>query len=768
MRLDQVNARRGSDLAPALDGRAVVVQGTVSIAAIPIANYSHLAIQDDAGRGAVVEGSMRLLSGVRAGERIVVRGVVARRTGLPVIAASQVDVVSRGPAPAARKMQASDVQRLENLGLLVAAEGRVIARSEGAGGEYLLIGDRDNPLRVFLPQPAGRAGAALFARVERGDRVRATGIVTQYAPTPPYDGHFQVVVPDDESVELIQKRWLISPATFVLCVCALGVALGLWWSRERRLSSQRRMVRMFHGIGEEVIAAASPADIVRKMNAALRPALKLGGVHAYLYNRATKALDRVQPSAEAAPFSVPVFGPEGTLPVGPAVAFRNQALMTIPDTRRSPFFPDGRPEGQPVSVMFIPMFAETALVGVLELYGPRPMGELNADEKILVQHLANQIAISLRLIEEKSIREQLFRSEKLAAVGRLISGVAEELRAPIENISRLSGVLAAEVDGPAAADLRAISAESRRASDIVARLVSFMQPASSEAKRIDLNALLRSLVDFRADQWRERGISIRLSLCPQPVLIVGSPGQIERLFLDLLVQAEQTLTDTAQKVISIGTGVLARRVLVEIGYVADPIKAAGDNHRDALPGESVTRGIVHSHGGEIRLVRSADGECRIEVELPLVATGAGNASGEAARRQLTCLVVDPERESAAALTAVLTGAGCRVIPAGTAEEALERVQRMRFDAVFCVTELPGLNWVQFADVVRPMIGGFVLLTEGFDWELSRGLVDGDSFVLSKPIQEDELDRVLDGIEQRVANSRGPQIVRPLTSSRALR
>ena len=768
MRLDQVNARKGSDLAPALEGRAVVIQGTVSTAAIPIGNYSHVAIQDDAGTGAVVEGSMRLLSGLRAGDRIVARGVVARRTGLPVVAASAVDVASRGPAPAARKLSAGNAQRLANLGLLVAVEGRVISRGEVAGGEYLVIGDTENPLRVFPPQPAGRAGAALFARVERGDRVRATGIASQYAPAPPYDGHFQVVVPDDESVELLQKRWLISPATFVLCVCALGVALGLWWSRERRLSSQRRMIRMFHGIGEEVIAAGSPADIVRKMNAALRPALKLGGVHAYLYNRATKALDRVQPSPEAAPFSAPVFGPEGSLPLGPAVAFRNQALMTIPDTRRSPFFPDGRPEGQPGSVMLIPMFADAALVGVLELYSSKPMGELNADEKILAQHLANQIAIALRLMEEKSIREQLYHSEKLAAVGRLISGVAEELRAPIENISRLSDVLAREIDGPAAADLRAISAESNRASDIVARLVSFMQPARSEAKRIDLNALLRSLLDFRVGQWRERGISVRLSMCPQPVLVVGSPGQIERLFLDLLVQAEQTLTEATHKVISIGTGVLARRVLVEIGYIADPIKAAGDSQRDALPGESVTRGIVHSHGGDIRLVRSEDGECRIEVELPLVASGAAAASSEAARRQLTCLVVEPDRENAAELTGILTGAGCRVIPAGTAEEALELVQRMRFDAVFCAIELPGLNWVQFAEAVRPMIGGFVLLTEGFDWELSRGLVSGDSFVLSKPIHEEELDRVLDGIEQRVAGARGPQIVRPFTARRALR
>jgi len=78
--------------------------------------------------------------------------------------------------------------------------------------------------------------------------------------------------------------------------------------------------------------------------------------------------------------------------------------------------------------MFVPMFAETELVGVLEIFDSKPLHEFTPDERIQTQHLANQIALALRLIEEKSVREQLSRSEKLAAIGQLISGVAAELR----------------------------------------------------------------------------------------------------------------------------------------------------------------------------------------------------------------------------------------------------------------------------------------------------------------------------------------------------
>jgi hypothetical protein len=55
---------------------------------------------------------------------------------------------------------------------------------------------------------------------------------------------------------------------------------------------------------------------------------------------------------------------------------------------------------------------------------------------------------------------------------------------------------------------------------------------------------------------------------------------------------------------------------------------------------------------------------------------------------------------------------------------------------------------------------FVLLSDGFDWELSRGLVNGDSYILPKPVERSELERVLTIVDARVAESHGIKIVRP--------
>ena len=54
----------------------------------------------------------------------------------------------------------------------------------------------------------------------------------------------------------------------------------------------------------------------------------------------------------------------------------------------------------------------------------------------------------------------------------------------------------------------------------------------------------------------------------EPLYVLGSQGQLEQVFLNLLVHAEQSLVDAPQKVITMRTSVLAKRLLVEIAFTA--------------------------------------------------------------------------------------------------------------------------------------------------------------------------------------------------------
>jgi CheY-like chemotaxis protein len=251
------------------------------------------------------------------------------------------------------------------------------------------------------------------------------------------------------------------------------------------------------------------------------------------------------------------------------------------------------------------------------------------------------------------------------------------------------------------------------------------------------------------------------------VHVLGSQGQLERVFLDLLIQAEQSLAEASEKRLTIASSVLARRALVEIGFGVNPLKGARDSESQresvvGVPGEGVTRGIVRSHGGEMRLVRVGDSECRLELELPVAPVRlAEEVTGV---RPFTCMVVEPDPEALQELVRMLTNRGCRVIPASGAEEGTELVQRLRFDVVFCAMRLPGLNWIEFSERIRPQTGAFVLLSEGYDYELSRGLLSAETHVLTMPFAEAELDQLLAVVESRIASretvsTRGLKIVR---------
>jgi CheY-like chemotaxis protein len=374
-----------------------------------------------------------------------------------------------------------------------------------------------------------------------------------------------------------------------------------------------------------------------------------------------------------------------------------------------------------------------------------------------MQHLANQVATALTLQEQHSMREQLFRSEKLAAAGQLISDVAEELRSPLDSIVLQASNLQAAEPGQSNQELESIAGEARRASEIVARLISFGRVEQAEVAQVDLNAILSGLLKFRAPEWKVKGVEIQSQLAPKRAIVMGSAGQIEQVLLNLLVDAEKSAAEAHEKTITVSTSLLAKRVLVEISY---PVRA--DGHRTELLdgdpagsgalGLGVCRGIIQSHGGEFRVVRVSPSQSRFDVELPVVDLGPGGApTGEFIEgRQLTVLVVEPDTKVQRQLVQLLGTRGDRVVPVSSAEEGVDVVERLRFDMVICAVRLPGLNWVEFFERVRRQVGGLVLLSDGFNNDLGRSFAGGEALVLNKPINEAELQRICRTIEERAA------------------
>ena len=151
------------------------------------------------------------------------------------------------------------------------------------------------------------------------------------------------------------------------------------------------------------------------------------------------------------------------------------------------------------------------------------------EEQAAVQHLANQIAASLRLQEQRAMREQLFRSEKLAATGQLISGVATELRTPLEAITQIAAALSeCNMRTIPAGALERLSMEAERANEIVSRLMSFSGTAEPELQQVDVFEIMEHLIAFREHEWRESHLRVQHKLGPGKAIVLGSRGNWSR------------------------------------------------------------------------------------------------------------------------------------------------------------------------------------------------------------------------------------------------
>lgn len=754
--LEQAGSRAGQDRAPANEGREVEVTGQVSAKPIWIADSYYVAIQDQASFGLLLRPQIPQLPDLQPGDWVEARGVIARRGGLPILTPQAVQRLRQDAPPAPKTITPLELAGFRYMGVLVTLDSVITGEDQNGGGDLLSIGPRGDELNVFLPRTRRDTGPQLSG-FRAGDRIRVTGIASQYCTLPPFDRYFQVLIPAPASVVLLSRGWAIQPPVLLAALILAGALAVIWWFRERRMASLRKQMRMLHSLGEQVIGATSSTEILRRLMLNLPALSNAAGVGLYIHNRATKMLEGVR-SNNTVVDSIDPEAPAGSLAAGIAACYRGHTLIAIPDVRRSQYFRKEDAVLAPRSVLLVPMFAQSELIGVLEIHHSRRFHYFSRGEQAAMQHLANQIATALKLQEQHSMREQLFRSEKLAAAGQLISDVANELQSPLQSITALAHTLLARNGDSNHTELESITSEASRASEIVSRLVSFATVEQAEAEPLDLNAILDGLLKFRAPEWKAKGVEIKADLAVKRAIVLGSAGQIEQVLLNLLVDAEKSAAEAREKVITVSSSLLAKRVLVEIAY---PLRSPdtrgdstdGDHTGSGALGLGVCRGIIESHGGEFRVVRTSPAQARFDIELPVIEarqSGSGSSELTEAIRQLTTLVVEPDTKVQRQLVQMLGNRGDRVVPVSSAEEALDIVERLRFDMVICAVRLPGLNWVAFCERVRLRVGGFVLLTDAYNSDVGRAFRNSEGFVLTKPVEEADLHRICRAVEDRTS------------------
>jgi signal transduction histidine kinase len=746
--LEEASRRIPASFAAAHAGEHVTVQGTVSGPKVRILEHSHIAITDDRGFGFTLEWDGEPKTALEPGDVVRATGIIAQRFGLPLLRPDSVQKSGRALPPEPVPLTTSDLNEFRNLGRYVEMEAVVFSSSQNAAGDILLTSERSATVAIFLPRKPGDNGG--LRQFRSGDKVRVRGISSQYCPIPPYDRGFQVVVQNQASVAVARRAWVIAGDMMLYALIALAAIFGIWWIRERQAAAHRRVMRRMMALSEELLTASSAVDVARRLESALPPLLNPALVALYVFNRGAKTLERVATEMHPDRYSIDVDEPMGTLAAAAALCFRNRALLEIPNVRKSPLINTEFEPSNPHGALFVPLFAKSEPVGVLAIHYKRAVHRLSVDERTAMQHLGNLIAAALRLQEQRWMRDQLLRSEKMAAAGQLVSGVANDLREPLSIISEVARQ-ALQSGAPSRPALQEIERSARHGVEIVQHLLAFSRMDRSEPRPLDVFGLVSSIVEMRRVECAAKGIQVESGLPVSALQVVGDPAQLEQVFLSLLLHAELFATASESPQIMAVGRLIGKRVVIGISY-----SVASNGPRQSISAGSevfdprVCHALIQGHAGELRL--SEDGGVhKAEVDLPVylpTTIGFEDTPPPARRaaRFLTALVVETDDQLRRSVISFLSRREHRVVPVDTYDAGLEAAQRFRFDVVICADRIGSTSWVDFFQRVRRKTGAFVLVTEVEQVDTGPAFKSGEAFVLHKPLDESELDNVLRMVE----------------------
>jgi two-component system, NtrC family, sensor kinase len=233
----------------------------------------------------------------------------------------------------------------------------------------------------------------------------------------------------------------------------------------------------------------------------------------------------------------------------------------------------------------------------------------------------------IRESDEK--REEAFRemehSHKLSSIGRLAAGVAHEINNPLAIINEKAG-LTMDIVGHTAefpdrerflSILEAIPQSVERCKVITHRLLGFARRMELAVEVLDLNEVIKEVLNFIEKEALYRNIALRLYLADALPKIASDPGQLQQVFLNILTNAfaavddggnvtvtswEEDLDLVAVSVRDDGEG-MSEETLESI---FEPFFTTKREYGTGL-GLSITYGIVQKLGGSIK-VHSKPGE----------------------------------------------------------------------------------------------------------------------------------------------------------------
>ena len=321
------------------------------------------------------------------------------------------------------------------------------------------------------------------------------------------------------------------------------------------------------------------------------------------------------------------------------------------------------------------------------------------------------IASARDITETQRLQQQLILSERLAAMGQMIAGVAHELNNPLTAILGVTELIRDQAtDENTRHQLDLAHRQARRAAHIVQSLLVFSRPATPRNTLLHLADLLQRTLQLHEHSLRANRIHVDFILRSDLPTVLGDANQLTQVFLNLIVNAEQAIREVREQgTLRIRLGAAGDRVLITfqddgvgirretLPRIFDPFFTTKRPGRGTGLGLSICMAIIREHNGDISAQPISDGGSVFTVSLPVctqpvilvepssapvgrVEKPAGPALQVSGKR---ILVVDDEESILELVSETLRARGFEVDSTTSSDDALSLTARNSYEAILC-------------------------------------------------------------------------------------
>jgi PAS domain S-box-containing protein len=260
--------------------------------------------------------------------------------------------------------------------------------------------------------------------------------------------------------------------------------------------------------------------------------------------------------------------------------------------------------------------------------------------------VARDITLQSRLESDKeTLRTRLAQSEKLAALGQFVAGIAHEINNPLQGVlghlellltppgrpGKGAGPDAPELPRSVRQDLRLIYHEADRAAKIVRSLLTFSGLQRQRRRRVHIERVVTRVLASRKTSLARAGIEVVREQEQDLPPVLGDPLALHQAFLNVLINAEHAAAEaTAPRSIFITTSSTGKgRVTATVRdsgpgipgavlpRIFDPFFTTKEVGQGTGLGLAIAYGVVQDHGGTIHAANGSDGGAIFTIELPI-------------------------------------------------------------------------------------------------------------------------------------------------------